>query len=142
MPAKEDLHVAILREAYQRWRDTEGASIDHWISICADEIVFGSLVQGADPMNYMRLYTRRDDLRQYLGGIRADWDMLEFEAEQFVAQDDRVVMLGYCSQLCRSTGRKVWTPLAHSWRFKDGLAVEYYEFFDTARAFAAMSPAA
>jgi ketosteroid isomerase-like protein len=35
----------------------------------------------------------------------------------------------------------VSTPKADSWRFADGKAVEFYEFFDTAQVMMAMAPA-
>lgn len=138
MPSKEELNVATLREAYRLWRDTKGGSIDHWISICAEKIVFSSIIQSADPANYKKLYIHRDEMRVYLGAIEADWEMLEFETEHFVAQGDRVVALGYIRRRHRKNGASVWTPFAHSWRFENGLAVEYYEFFDTARVVEAM----
>lgn len=140
MLSQEDVNVATLREAYRLWGDTKGGSIEHWASICAEEIKFGSIIQGAEPMSYMRYYSKRDDMSVYLGAIVAHWDMLEFEAEHFVAQGDRVVMLGHSNWRSKATGKSVWTPMAHSWRFRDGLAVEYYEFLDSVRALAAAQP--
>ena len=48
------------------------------------------------------------------------------------AEGDRVVMLGRCSWRFKRTGKVVSTPKADSWRFADGKAVEFYEYFDTA----------
>ena len=31
---------AVLAEAYRRWHDSRGQSVDHWMSICADDIAF------------------------------------------------------------------------------------------------------
>ncbi len=70
---------------------------------------------------------------QYFGGILRDWEMLEYVTENFVAQDDRVVMLGRCSYRFKRTGKVVSTPKVDSWRFADGKAVEFYEYYDTAR---------
>lgn len=136
----KQFNVATLREAYRRWRETRGGSIDFWISICAPDIRFGSLPQGAEPLDYMRGNQGREGLREYLDGIVANWDMIEHETERFVADGDEVVMLGYCRWRARATGKAVWTPLAHFWRFQNGLAIEYYEFFDTAAAISAGTP--
>ncbi len=65
--------------------------------------------------------------------------MIEYVAEHFVAQDDRVVMLGRCSWRFRRTGKVVATPKVDSWRFAGGKAVEFYEYYDTAQLLAAMS---
>ena len=65
--------------------------------------------------------------------------MMEYEAEHFVAQGDRVVMLGRCAWSYRKTGKVVWTQKADSWRFENGKAVEFFEFYDTAQVLAAVA---
>ena len=43
-------NVAILKQAYERWSDTLGASGEEWLKICAENIQFGSIAdapQGA-----------------------------------------------------------------------------------------------
>ena len=65
--------------------------------------------------------------------------MIEYKVDQFVAQGDRVVMLGrlrVAPQEDRQGGRD--TPKADSWRFANGKAVEFYEYFDTAQVHAAV----
>src|SRR4029077_7171140 len=50
-------------------------------------------------------YQTRDQLAQYFAGIKRDWEMIEYVTEHFVAQGDRVVMLGRCSWRNRRTGK-------------------------------------
>ena len=64
--------------------------------------------------------------------------MIEYKVDQFVAQKDRVVMLGHCAWRNKHTGKVVQTPKADSWRFANGKAVEFYEYFDTAQVHAAV----
>ena len=45
--ADEAAQREILKHAYKRWSDTHGDSVDEWMKICADNIAFGSLAQGA-----------------------------------------------------------------------------------------------
>ena len=137
--SNEAANVAALKDAYQRWHDSRGGSVDHWMSICADKIVFGSLIQGTAPgVAYMTTYNARDELGRYFEGLARDWQMIEYKVDQFVAQGDRVVMLGRCAWRNRHTGKLVKTPKADSWRFADGKAVEFYEYFDTAQVHAAV----
>ena len=82
---------------------------------------------------YLTAYQTRDQLAQYFAGIKRDWEMIEYVTEHFVAQGDRVVMLGHCSWRNRRTGKVVATPKADSWRFADGKAIEFYEYYDTAQ---------
>lgn len=137
--SQEAENVAVLTEAYRKWRESRGGSVDHWMSICAEQMKFGSLAQGAPSVAYMTAYHHRDELGEYFAGLDRDWEMIEYVAERFVAQDDRVVMLGHCSWRSKTTGKVVTTPKADSWRFENGKAVEFYEFFDTHQVHAAMS---
>lgn len=62
-----------------------------------------------------------------------DWDMMDFVTEHVVAQDDPVVMRGRCSWRYNHNGEVVTPPQAGTWRFADGKAVEFFEYFDTAQ---------
>lgn len=137
----EARNVEILKSAYQRWSETKGGSVDDWMNICADNIAFGSLAQGAaPPIRYMTEYSSRDRLKEYFGGLARDWQMIESAADHFVAQGDRVVVLGRCTWRFKATGKVVSTPKCDTWRFKDGKAVEFFEYYDTAQVMAAAVP--
>jgi len=132
-------NVELLRKAYSVWSKTRGASHQHWMEICAEKIAFGSLAHGPPGSAYLTNYQSRDELTGYFAGLAKDWEMMEYEVEHFVAQGDRVVMLGRCAWRYRKTGKVVWTPKADSWRFENGKAVEYFEFYDTAQVLAAVA---
>jgi ketosteroid isomerase-like protein len=138
--SEETSNVAVLTEAYRRWSDSRGGSVDHWMSICDENIEFGSLIRGAEPrVAYMTGYSARDELSSYFDGLKRDWEMIEYKVDHFVAQGDRVVMLGRCSWRNRHSGKTVATPKVDSWRFAKGKAVEFYEYFDTAQVRAAVA---
>ncbi|HTP92317.1 MAG TPA: nuclear transport factor 2 family protein [Xanthobacteraceae bacterium] len=131
--ADADKNVAILKEAYARWAASKGTSADHWMSIMADRLKFGSLAEGAQGTAYLTTYQSRTALAEYFAGITRDWEMIEYVAEHYVAQDDRVVMLGRCAWRNKRTGKVVRSPKADSWRFVGGKAIEFYEYYDTAQ---------
>ena len=136
--ADEARNVDILKQAYRRWSESKGQSGDEWMKICADNIAFGSLARGQpEGARYLTAYSSRDALKDYFGGLIRDWEMIEYVTEQFVAQGDRVVMLGRCSWRNNKSGKVVATPKADSWRFANGKAVEFYEYYDTAQVQAA-----
>jgi uncharacterized protein len=136
----EENNVAVLKDAYRRWSETLGGSAEHWLTICDPDILFGSIAQGQpQSTSYFTEYRSRDALRDYFAGLDRDWQMMEFAAEHFVAQGDRVVMLGRCAFRYRKTGKVVWTHKVDSWRFANGKAVEFFEYFDTAQVHAAVN---
>jgi uncharacterized protein len=135
----EAQNVSILKQAYTKWSQSKGASAADWTSIFADNFKFGSIAQGGHGAAYLTAYQSRNDLAAYFEGIRRDWEMIEFTTDHFIAQDDRVVMIGHCAWRFKRTGKVVNTPKADSWRFAGGKAVEFYEFYDTAQLSAATS---
>lgn len=137
--SEEVRNVELLRKSYGVWSKTRGATCDHWLEICAEKIAFGSLAHGPPAVSYMTAYQSRDELRGYFAGLARDWEMMEFEIDHFVAQGDRVVMLGRCAWRFRKTGKVVWTPKADAWRFENGKAVEFFEYYDTAQVMAAIA---
>ena len=138
--SNEARNVEILKQAYRRWSDTLGGSVDDWLAICDEHISFGSLAQGApEGAKYLTEYRSRDALKEYFGGLTRDWDMLAWRIDQFIAQGDRVVVLCHCTWRFKKTGKVVSTPKADSWRLADGKAVEYFEYYDTAQVHAAVA---
>ena len=133
----ENANVELLRSAYASWSETKGKSVDRWLSILADDIRFGPLIQGAPAMHYMQAASTRDAVRGYFEGLLGEWGMIHFTVDEFVAQGDAMFMRGSCAWRHKRTGKSVDTPKVDFWRFKDRKAVEFYEYFDTARALAA-----
>jgi uncharacterized protein len=131
-------NVEILKEAYRQWHETRGGSVDHWMALCSSNIQFGSLARGMEGAEYLRAFDNRDALAEYFEGLGREWEMLEYSTEHFVADGDRVVMLGRCTFRHRRTGKVVTTPKADAWRFENGKAVEFYEYYDTAQVSAAV----
>jgi ketosteroid isomerase-like protein len=132
-------NVDRLQEAYARWNDTRGGSVDYWMTLMDDNIQFGSLAQSAPQMQFAASYDSGLALKKYFEGLLADWEMIHFTVQEFVAQGEAVVMRGHCAWRHKRTGKEVETPKIDFWRFRDGKAIEFYEYFDTARAFAAAS---
>lgn len=140
----EARNVEILKVAYDSWSKSKGGSVDEWMKVCAANIAFGSLAQGAaEGARYLTAYNNRDALKGYFDGIARDWDMVDWTTKNFIAQGDRVVALVQCTWKFKKTGKVVSTPKCDVWRMKDGKAVEFYEYYDTAQVHAAAgAPAA
>src|SRR5262245_59908913 len=115
-----DANVAILTEAYRRWHDTRGASVDHWMSICDDDIKFGSLAEAEPVMAFAWSYSNRQALRSYFDGLHADWEMIHYTVDEFLAQGETVFMRGSTAWRNKRTGKTVDTPKAAFWRFQNG----------------------
>ena len=133
----EQENVETLIEAYRLWDETKAGSIDHWMNLMADEVDFRSLAAGGEGLAFSRDCCSRNDVRRYFTDLCSDWEMIHYTPEDYIAQDDRVVMVGSCGWKNRANGQSIETPKADVFRFKDGKIVSFFEFFDTALAFAA-----
>ena len=62
----------ILKEAYEIWHQTRGASADHWMGIMADKIKFKSLADGRAEFGYTEKRHSREDMQRYFEGLTTD----------------------------------------------------------------------
>ena len=137
---QEAANVELLKDAYGRWHDSKGASVDHWFTLVDHNIQFGSLMRGAPPVSFLTAYDNREALRGYFQALVADWTMVHFTMDEYIAQGDAVFVRGSCAWTHKRTGRTVETPKVDFWRFRDGKAIEFYEYYDTASVIAAATP--
>ena len=136
--SSEAVNVQILKEAYRQWHDSKGGSVDHWFdSVVAPNINFQSVPRGAAPLEFATRYDNREQLRTYFNTLVGEWTMQHYTIEEYIAQGDAVVARGSTAWINKKTGKLVETPKMDFWRFKDGKAVEFYEYFDSAAVAAA-----
>lgn len=71
---------------------------------------------------------------EFFQQLSAAEDITHFEPTEFIASDDRVVVLGRSTATVRETGRTYSTDWVHVFRITDGKISEFTEFFDNAAA--------
>ena len=88
------------------------------------------------------LYRGLDEVRRNVfDPLDRDW-WTEFvvEPEELIEAADQVVVLGRYRGVAKDTGRRLNVPFVHVWTFRDGLAVRFRQFLDTAGWNAALAP--
>ena len=133
-------NVAILKDAYRQWHDTRGASVKVWLDLMTDDVKVRSLADGKPGASFTSEANSKEQLKRYFDGLLAEWEMIHYKTDQFIAEGDRVAMLGSTAWRNRRTGREVSTPKADFWTFRDGKIVAFYELYDTAGLVAAAQP--
>jgi ketosteroid isomerase-like protein len=136
MTTTED-NVQKLKQAYALWNERKPGTLGFFFEMIDDDVRWRSLGGGAPSLEFTRERTGKDDVRRYFEELVMGWELIHFTPEEYIAQDDRVVMRGRCGFRCRRTGKVVETPKADFFRFRDGKVVDFYEFYDTAGALAA-----
>lgn|SRR6478672_5583542 len=55
------------------------------------------------------------------------------QTDEFIAQGDKVIMVGSYGATVKSTGKRFDLPLAHAWTIQNGKVKRFVNFTDTAR---------
>ncbi len=127
-----------VRAACQAWNDTKGGSIDTWLQLFAEDGHLVSIAGGRPGVEFSAPVHNRAQLRRYLEQLMADWEMLYYTMDDFIADGDRLAVKGEMSFRHRVSGKVFVSPKVDVWRFENGHAVDYYESFDTAALMAAL----
>jgi uncharacterized protein len=133
-------NVAILKDAYRQWHETRGGSVQVWLDLMTDDVKVRSLAAGRAGATFTTAADSKEQFRRYFEGLLGDWEMINYKTETFIAEGDRVAMLGSTSWRNRKTGRSVDTPKADFFTFRDGKIVDFRELYDTAALIAAAQP--
>jgi hypothetical protein len=86
--------------------------------LLAPDVAVRSLAAGQPAMKFSTTRHGRSEAEQYFTDLAEQWEMIEFHTEAFIAEGDRVVMVGRCEWRFRATGKTVESPIAHIWRFR------------------------
>ena len=138
--SSEAENVRILRGAYEAWEAKKASDIDCWMDIVDEDARLTSLADGAAPLPFSRRRSGRSEIVEYLQDLIDTWEMIFYRVDEYVAEGDRVVAIGSAAWRNKLTKKIATTPKIDIWRMKDGKVVEFSEFYDTARLYAASEP--
>ncbi|MCH9671783.1 MAG: nuclear transport factor 2 family protein [Gammaproteobacteria bacterium] len=129
----EAKNVEVLKQAYQYWNDNKEQAFEHWMELVSDDVNFKSLADGAPGMEFTRRCECKEDLRRYFLELAAEWEMIHYTVDEYIAQGDRVVAVGSCGWRHRATGKEIDSPKADIVRMRESKIIEFFEFYDTAK---------
>lgn len=81
------------------------------------------------------------EVAQFFAAIVQTFDTLRFEPKNFVADGDRVVVLGSETTRIKATGKVLDMSWAHAFVVRNGKIVDFEDYFDTAAAVAELRAA-
>jgi ketosteroid isomerase-like protein len=110
------------------------------MNIIADDVSLGSLADGSPEVPFTTRRSSKSGVRAYLEDLMRDWEMVSHTMSEFIAQDDRVAVVGRAVWRHKGTGKVADTRKVDIWRFRDGKAVDFDEYYDTAGLIAAATP--
>jgi ketosteroid isomerase-like protein len=132
----EDDNVAILKSAYKEWDESKGGS-RRLFDLLDDQVELKSLAAGADGVEFTKRRNGKAEYLHYIDALTEHWRMNFYRVDHYIAQGDRVVAVGVTSWTNKATGKEVKTPKADVWQMRNGKAIAFWEFYDTAALIAA-----
>jgi uncharacterized protein len=87
-------------------------------------------------------YSGREEVGQFFARLADAQDFKQFEPRDFIAQGDKVVVLGHYMWRAKSTGREYEADWAHVFTIREGKITGFQEYTDTAALAAAYQKAA
>jgi ketosteroid isomerase-like protein len=122
-------NVQVVQDAYGKFTsgDIEGLlnllSEDvHWQTPEIENAPFGGTRRGLDGVG------------EFFASLAESEETTRFEPTEFIAQGDRVVVLGKYGATVRETGRSYESDWVHVFTVRDGKILNFVEFFDNALA--------
>ena len=135
----ENPNVELLRDCYTQWHDTRGGSVEAWMDIIGESFELHSMADGRPGAEFTAACSCKEDLGRYLSGLTGGWDMEYFRVDDYITQGDTVIALGSTAWINKATGKRAETLKADVWKFHDGKAVSFLEFYDSAAMMEAIS---
>lgn len=98
--------------------------------IAADEVKW-FFPGPADVIPWAGMCRGPEQVGQFFSRLSQAVEIHQFEPKDFVAQGDRVIVMGDEKATVKSTGRSFTKEWAHAWTLRDGKIVELREYHDT-----------
>lgn len=123
----ETNNLRIVKEGYEKFGSGD---IEGLLSLFADDINWKTpTVEGADFTGERNGLAEVTDFFARLGESE---EFSNFEPTEFIADDDKVVVLGRSAGKILGTGNDFETDWVHIFTVSDGKITGFHEFFDTA----------
>ena len=125
----EEANTEMVRRCYELFGDGDISALMEYLS---DDIAFS--VPEVENSPYGGIWYGREEVRTFFEVLALAEEVTDFEAREFIAQGDRVVVLGRSTATVRSTGRHYSTEWVHIYTIKNNKIANFVTFFDTAAA--------
>ena len=128
----EQENIAVAQKGYHNFKTGNIAAL---VNQAADDIMWQ--LPEVEGVALSGTRTGKDGLFEFFATVTRDQQAIEFEPREFVAQNDKVVVLGHYRWRVRETGREFESDFVHVFTVRDGKFAAFREHFDTAAAAAA-----
>jgi uncharacterized protein len=123
----EQENTRLVQQAYQ---SLKAGDLQSFLNSYAEDVEWQVPETGNVP--FAGKHKGREQLRQFLSELFQAQDMIELEPQEFIAQGDKLVVLGNFSGRDKVTGREFDFEWVHVYTFRGGKIISFHEYIDTA----------
>ena len=129
---KTDLSLQLAERMYAA---LDADDIPNFLALCAEEVTVEYPGRGVLP--YGGTWEGRDGAERFLDTHEGAEEILQFDVERMIAEDDTVLVLGTFTGRAKPDGQEWSTRFVHQLTMTDAGLLRWEAFFDTAAAVAA-----
>ena len=131
----EETNIKLIQEAYQT---IKAGDIPSFLNILAENVLW--IVPGMPNVPFSGTWQGRQQVEQFFGRTAEVQDVVEFEPEEFIAQREKVVVLGHFTMHVKATGKLSRSQWVHVWKVEGDQVSYMREYVDTLAVSQAHSP--
>lgn len=128
MKEEEEENIGIVKQLYDAYKRRD-------ISFVLDMFTDDAVLHGPAPAGVLPwggVYNSRAGAVDFFKALGESLEPRQFELRDFIAQGNKVVVLGYQRGQAKPTGRPYEIEFVHVWSLRDGRFAEFRVFNDTA----------
>ena len=125
----------IVTEGYQLF---QAGDIPHLLERYHDDALW--IEPDAEYVPFAGRHNGKEEIARFFRTLDAEAQALRFEPKEFIAEGDKVVVIGEATWLCKQTGRSYDSPWVHVFTLRDGKVARFESFQDTAAGERAFRP--
>lgn len=125
----EQENTKLVKRAYELFKSGD---IEAFLNMFSDDVSWETPTIENTPFNGK--ISGKENLANWITAYSEAEEMTVFEQDEFIAQGDKVVVLGHCETRTKATNKNFATNLVQIMTVKDGKITGFLELFDTAAA--------
>lgn len=125
----------LVQEGYRMFQSGDIRGI---LDRCADDAEWTS--PESEYVPFAGSFHGKQGIAEFFSKLDASTQAIRFEPREFIAEGDKVVVLGHATWHVKSTGRELDTPWVHVFTLRDGKYARFEAHSNTAAANRAFQP--
>jgi uncharacterized protein len=131
----EETNTQLVQQAYHSIRTGD---ISSFLNLLAEEVLW--TIPEMTNVPFSGTWQGREQVEQFFRKVAEAQDIVAFEPGEFIAQRDKVIVLGHFTMQVKATGKTSRSQWVHTWTVEENKISSLREYVDTLAVSRAHSP--